>query len=430
MEIFESLLAGLRTVCAGFTDARRSPDPDVDYSMADIGLSAFSLFFMQSESFLSHQRRLEQGHGTSNCQTLFGMKKIPTDNYIRLMLDPVSPEALQPCFDQVIEQLRRRDGLKAFQRLAGRTLVALDGTEYFCSQKLSCPQCLTRKRANGKLEHYHAMLAAMIVAPGHNRVLPLMPEFITPQDGAEKQDCERNAAKRWLSAHHARVADLRPVYLGDALFSCQPLAEAVLATGADFLFVCKKDGHKTLYEFIEGAPLNQRTVTERKPGKRSLTYHYRWIEAVPLRDGKDALNVNWLSVTITDEKGKVTYDGAFVTSLPITAENVVEIAACARARWKIENESFNVLKNNGYNLAHNFGHGKKYLARTFAAMNLLAFAFHTACDCLETLWQQAREAVGTRARFFQDLHTITTYVLFPSWNSFMNTVVSGKAPPI
>jgi hypothetical protein len=430
MEILESLLAGLRTVCAGFTDARRSPDPDVDYSMADIGLSAFSLFFMQSESFLSHQRRLEQGHGTSNCQTLFGMKKIPTDNYIRLMLDPVSPEALQPCFDQVIEQLRRRDGLKAFQRLAGRTLVALDGTEYFCSQKLSCPQCLTRKRANGKLEHYHAMLAAMIVAPGHNRVLPLMPEFITPQDGAEKQDCERNAAKRWLSAHHARVADLRPVYLGDALFSCQPLAEAVLATGADFLFVCKKDGHKTLYEFIEGAPLNQRTVTERKPGKRSLTYHYRWIEAVPLRDGKDALNVNWLSVTITDEKGKVTYDGAFVTSLPITAENVVEIAACARARWKIENESFNVLKNNGYNLAHNFGHGKKYLARTFAAMNLLAFAFHTACDCLETLWQQAREAVGTRARFFQDLHTITTYVLFPSWNSFMNTVVSGKAPPI
>jgi hypothetical protein len=159
----------------------------------------------------------------------------------------------------------------------------------------------------------------MIVAPGHNMVLPLIPEFITPQDGAEKQDCERNAAKRWLSAHHSRVADLRPVYLGDALFSCQPLAEAVLATGADFLFVCKKDGHKAMYEFIEGAPLDQRTVTERKPGKRSLTYRYRWIEAVPLRDGKDALNVNWLSVTITDEKGKATYNGAFVTSLPITA---------------------------------------------------------------------------------------------------------------
>jgi hypothetical protein len=174
MEILESLLAGLRTVCAEFPDARRSPNPEVDYSMADIGLSAFSLFFIESESFLSFQGRLEKGHGTSNCHSLFGMKKIPTDNYIRLMLDPVSPESLQPCFDQIIEQLRERDGLKVFQRLAGRTLVALDGREYFCSQKLSCPQCLTRKRANGKSEHYHAMLAATIVAPGHTMVLPLM----------------------------------------------------------------------------------------------------------------------------------------------------------------------------------------------------------------------------------------------------------------
>jgi len=332
MEILESLLDGLRGVCGGFPDARRSTD--VDYSMADIGLSAFSLFFMQSESFLSHQRRLEHGHGTSNCHTLFGMKKIPTDNYIRLMLDPVSPQALQPCFDQVIEQLRERDGLQAFQRLGGRTLVALDGTEYFCSQKLSCPQCLTRKRANGKTESYHSMLAAIIVAPGHNMVLPLMPEFIAPQDGAEKQDCERNAAKRWLLAHGKRVADLRPVYLGDALFSCQSLAEAVLATGGDFLFVVKKDGHKTLYEYVEGAPLNQRTVVERRPGKRSLTYRYRWIEAVPLRDGKEALTVNWLGVTITDETGKTTYDGAFVTSLPVTADNVMEVAACARAHGR------------------------------------------------------------------------------------------------
>jgi hypothetical protein len=183
-------------------------------------------------------------------------------------------------------------------------------------------------------------------------------------------------------------------------------AEAVLTTGADFLFVCKRDSHKTLYEYVEGAPLDKHEVTERKPGNRRLTYRYRWIEGVPLRDGKDAMNVNWLGVSILDAKGKTTYDGAFVTSLPVTAENVVEIAACARARWKIENESFNVLKNNGYNLA-----------RTFATMNLLAFAFHTACDCLETLWQQAREAIGTRPRFFQELHIISAFLVFPSWTS-------------
>jgi hypothetical protein len=118
-----------------------------------------------------------------------------------------------------------------------------------------------------------------------------------------------------------------------------------------------------------------------------------------------------------------------VTSLPVTQDTVAEIAACARARWKIENESFNVLKNNGYHLEHNFGHGKQYLARTFAAMNLLAFAFRTVCDCLETLWQQARTAIAARARFFRHISTISAYLLFPDWTSLMNILISGKAPP-
>ena len=140
--------------------------------MADIGLSAFSLFFMQSESFLSYQRGLEEGRKTSNCRTLFGMQAIPTDNHIRAMLDPVAPSHLQPAFDDALNALRRHGGMAAFQRLGGRVLVALDGTEYFCSQKLGCPQCLTRKRANGKTESYHAMLAATLVAPGHAMALP------------------------------------------------------------------------------------------------------------------------------------------------------------------------------------------------------------------------------------------------------------------
>lgn len=397
--------------------------------MADIGLSAFSLFFMQSESFLSFQRRLEGGHGNSNCQTLFGMEKIPTDNHIRMLLDAVPAEALQPCFDEALSELRQRGGLKAFERLGGRIAIALDGTEYFCSQKLSCPQCLTRKRSNGKTERYHAMLAASIVAAGHNLVLPLMPEFIAAPDGAEKQDCERNAAKRWLAAHGERMGGLRPVYLGDDLFCCQPLAEAVLATGADFLFVAKPDSHKTLYEFLDGAELEQHTVTERRPGGRTLTYSYRWIQGVPLRDGKQALAVNWFAVRIVDGTGKTTYNGAFANSLVLNRENIEETAACARARWKIENEGFNVLKNNGYNLAHNFGHGKKHLATIFATLNLLAFAFHTVCDCLETLWKQARQTLGKRIRFFRDLHTITAYVVFPNWTALFHTLLQGKAPP-
>ena len=408
-----------------FPDRRRGGD--VSYSMADIGLSAFSLFFMQSESFLSYRRGLEEGRKTSNCHSLFGMQAIPTDNHIRAMLDPVDPSHLQPAFDQALDALCQHAGLTPFQRLGGRVLIALDGTENFCSQKLGCPQSLTRKRSKGKTESYHCMLAATIVAPGHAMALPLMPEFIAPRDGAEKQDCERNAAKRWLSTHAARVKDLRPIYLGDDLFACQPIAEAITAADGNFLLTAKPWSHKALYDFMQGATLEARTVKQKSGGKR-LSFRYRWFEQAPLRD-KDALLVNWVGVTITDAKGKVTYDNAFVTSLPVTQGSVGEIVACARARWKIENESFNVLKSNGYHLEHNFGHGKQNLAMMFAAMNLLAFAIHTVCDCLEQIWIAARAAKRARKRFFEHIRTITAYLVFPDWPSLMQTLIDAKPPP-
>lgn len=421
----------LREVCAGFPDKRKGFD--VTYSMADIGLSAFSLFFMQSESFLSYQRSLEEGHKTSNCQTLFGMRQIPTDNHIRSMLDAVDPVHLQPCFDRAVRLLREQGGLTAFQRRLGsatasRTLIALDGTEYFCSQKLGCAQCLTRRRSNGKTECYHTMLAATIVAPGHAMVVPLMPEFIAPRDGHDKQDCERAAAKRWLATHGARVAELRPVYLGDDLFACQSICEAVIESGGDFLFVCKPDSHKALCDFIDGAEPHRHEVTRKTAGKRR-TWRYRWFDAVPLRDGKDAQEVNWIAVEVADPKGKVIYSNAFVTNLAVSPATVEALVVCARARWKIENESFNVLKNNGYHIEHNFGHGKQYLAMMFAAMNLLAFAFHTLCDCLEELWQAARAAKGSRRRFFEHVRTLAAYLVFPSWRIFMQTLITAKPPP-
>ena len=190
----ETLLGGLREVCAGLPDRRRAPGIG-GYPMADIGLSAFALFFMGSPSFLAHQRALEEGHGRSNCQTLFGISAIPTDSYIRLMLDGAPTVAFDPLFYQAIET----EGVLApFQRLGGRVLIALDGTEHFCSRKIHCQRCSTRKRSDGGTEYFHAFLGATIVAPGHQQVLPLPPEFIAPRDGAEKQDCERNAAKRRL----------------------------------------------------------------------------------------------------------------------------------------------------------------------------------------------------------------------------------------
>ncbi len=184
---------------------------------------------------------------------------------------------------------------------------------------------------------------------------------------------------------------------------------------------------------MQGAALHERVTTGRQAGK-ALTCRYRWFNGAPLREGKDALIVDWLGVTITDATGQLTYDGAFVTSLKVNAQNVARIAACARARWKVENETFNVLENDGHHLEHDFGHGKHdlamtFAAMTFAAMNLLAFAFHTMCDCLEALWQKAREAKRARKRLFEHNRTITAYLVFPDWQTLMTTLVQSKPPP-
>lgn len=425
----------MRATCTRLPDRRRGEN--TTFEMADIGMAGFSPFFMQSPSFLAHQRALERGRGMSNCQTLFRMERIPTDNHIRSMLDPVPPETLFAMFDQCLAALETHGGLGAFRRLApagggsasGHVLIALDGTEYFCSQKLSCPNCSSRARANGKTESFHAMLSAALVAPGHDRAVPLPPEFIVPQDGAEKQDCEARAAHRWLEKHGARYAHLKPVYLGDDLSSRQATCEAVKAVGAHFLFTAKPASHKTLHSWLDGAEVPRHEVKV-KQGKRVVTHRYRWLEAVPIRDGKDALLVNWLEIEIVDAAGKVTYRNSFVTDLPVRKENVAELAACGRARWKIENESFNILKTKGYNLEHNFGHGQQHLSATLATMNLIAFTMHTVADLIDEAWKAARLAVGARKRFFEDLRAITTYLVFPTWATLVETLRTGQPPPL
>jgi hypothetical protein len=424
VETLDRILTSLRECCESLPDKRRGRNSHI--AMADFGLAAFSVFFMQSPSFLAHQEHLARGRGRSNCQTLFGMGKIPSDNQVRAMLDPVAPERFDPVFGTIMAELQRSGGLTGFRRLSNRFLIALDGTEYFRSNKLHCEQCSTRARAGGTHEYFHAMLAPAIVAPGHSRVVPLEPEFIVPQDGHDKQDCESQAARRWLASHGQRYAKLGAVFLGDDLFSRQPICEAVRAVKGHFLFVCKPDSHKTLQEYLTGIDLPERIVRDRRKRQR---IRYRWLTELPLRDGKDALKVNWLSIEIFNAADKLTYRNSFVTDLPVDHQTVAELAACGRARWKIENETFNVLKTRGYNLEHNFGHGKANLAAVLASLNLLAFACHTVCDLAENAWNRAVTALGARARFFENLRSITVYFVFPSWRDLLETLAFARPPP-
>ena len=213
------------------------PDPrsgdSIQFSFSDIDMAAFSMFFVQSPSFLDHQRKFHEAHNRNACQSLLGMRRIATDNHIRKQLDGIACQSVYPAFDMAIEQLTQHQGLKPFLHLDGRILIALDGSQFH----VSCSQCSTRKRNHDSTEYYHSVLCATVVAPQHNRVIALRPEFITPQDGAAMQDCEINAAKRWLDHNLTRYQHLRPVYLGDDLYSRQPLCQTLIERDAEFLLV-------------------------------------------------------------------------------------------------------------------------------------------------------------------------------------------------
>jgi len=191
---------------------------------------------------------------------------------------------------------------------------------------------------------------------------------------------------------------------------------------------CKPASHQTITEYLDGAEVSEHRQIVSKRGKRTTTI-YRWLSAIPLRATEDAIAVNWFSVEIRNHSGKRSYYNSFITDLPVTADNVAELAACGRARWKIENETFNVLKSNGYNLEHSFGHGKQTLASVLVSLNLLAFAFHTAAYLGVLAWRAAVAAGGATYRFFEHLRTITIYVVFESWSHLLQSIAAAALRP-
>jgi len=419
----------MRRTFEGFTDPRKGKN--TTYTMVDAALSAFAVFFLQSPSFLEYQRSLEQTRGENNARTLFGAHDIPSDNQIRTLLDATDPAAVEPLFAYLFSALEQAGVVDTYRSVGGAVLLALDGTEYFSSPTIHCAHGSTRQHTNGKVTYYHAALTPVLVKPGCDKVIPLAPAFIRPQDGAQKQDCELNAAKRWLVAHGEECARLKAIILGDDLYCHEPFCRAVQAQGIDFILVCKPDSHPVTAEWV--ADLQRTgaigTVTRtRWTGKRRETDTYRYAAAIPLRDADDALTVNWCELTTTDMNGKVWYRNAFATPLALNDGNVAAIVTAGRGRWKIENENNNTLKTKGYHFEHNYGHGQQHLSSLLASLIILAFLTHTVLEWMDDKYQLLRQKLPSRQRLFNDIRTLTSYLCFDSWEALMDFMLKSFDP--
>ena len=421
--MIEKLIGQIRSGFERLKDPREGKNRHYDF--VDVCMAGYSVFHMQSPSILAHQERLNKIHGTHNGRTLFGFNEIPSDNQICNLLDQIDEKDTREIFDELHKNVNHKefiaeDGL----------VVALDGGYFFSSSKISCACCLKRDH-EGKTRHYHAMLVPALIHPDQKCALPLAPEFITAQDGAEKQDCELNSAKRWCSEKKDWLVENKVTLLGDDLFSRGPLIQQLLNLGSvRFIFVAKPTSHKYLQEWLDAySPQDIKThKTREKQGNKEHIFLYRFYHDVPLSGDIKSPDVNYFEMIVTDKKGKQLYYNTFVTNRSLTAQNIHRIAKMGRNRWKIENEAFNILKTKGYNLEHNFGHGKKHLANVLACFNLLAVLIHHLSETLCELYASVRACFGARTRFFQALAFSLSIQIFDSWHDFLTFVFTISKP--
>ena len=314
---FDHLQAILRQHTAALPDVRK-PSPNTRYTVQGAALGAFGIFFMQAPSFLEYQRQLKQRQGHDNAQTLFGVDPIPCDNQVRQLLDPIAPRYFNPVFFEVFAHLEQEQLLDPFRVLDQQLLVSLDGTQYFSSNALHCQNCLTRQLSNGQTLYYHTAITPVVVCPGHSQVIALAPEYIMPQDGHAKQDCEQAAGKRWITHHADALGPSHVTLLGDDLYSKQPFCALALQQGFNFILVCKPDSHPKLYErlaFWQAQEAIAQWEQRQRKGRVTEVARYRFINDVLLHDGPHALSVNWVEITIANAKtGEQLYYNTFITN--------------------------------------------------------------------------------------------------------------------
>jgi hypothetical protein len=338
---FSYLLGRVQEMFATVADHRRS---NASISMIDILSSAFAIFSLKSPSLLSFEKRSQAEEG--NLQRLYGIGKICSDTQMREVLDRVDADRLQTGFQGLYAVLQDCRIVEEYRYWKGKTIVSVDGVEHFSSKKVHCEHCLQKQYKDGQITFSHQMLSAVLVHPDKREVFPMRCEPIVNTDGCAKNDCERNAAKRLLEGLHQSYAEEKFLLVADALYANGPYIEQLQQDGHSYIIGIKPDGNKGLFSQFasrqKSGQLGQYNYSE-----KDIQHYFRWANNLPLNSTQAHIRVNMLYYEQVDNKGKTT-TFTWITDVELRQNNVVKAMRAARARWKIENETFNTLKNQGY----------------------------------------------------------------------------------
>ena len=412
------------------SDFATIPDPrgeEVDISLTDALMSAFAMFSLKAPSLLAFDKERAEG----NLHTIYGIQRVPCDTRMREILDPISPKWLRPAFKSVFRQLQRGKALEAMTWLDGHYLLALDGTGYFSSKTIHCASCLRRVHRNGSITYAHQMLGAALIHPDQRAVIPLMPEPITNRDGTDKNDCERNAAKRFVAKLRQDHPHLKFIVTEDSLSSNAPHIETLHEHGLHYILGVKAGDHAYLFQQVQAAEHAGRvTYYERHDRAAGVVHRFRFVNDMPLNAARTDVRVHFIEYwEVGDDK---VQHFSWVTDLRVSKRNVYHLMRGGRARWKIENETFNTLKNQGYNFEHNYGHGEDNLSVVFAMLMMLAFLVDQTQQLGCALFQAVWAKLGSKRRLWERTRALFYDYAFASMRQLFEALLYGfkKSSPL
>lgn len=418
----------IRSVRTSFEEVGETRKGTAKISMEDTLMSSYAMFSLKDPSMLAfEERRLAQEH---NLKTVYKLRAIPCDSQMRTILDPVPPDELRPAHNNVLHALQRGKALERMQYLEEGYLMPLDGTGYFSSEKLFSDHCQIKTHADGRVSYSLQMLGAALVHPERKEVIPLIPEIISRQDGSRKNDCELNASRRSLSKFRQEHPHLKIVVTQDGISPNGPYIRFLEDHGYHFILTVKEADHAHLFaHFDEGVKQTEPLIIE-DPKVPDRFHYFHWVNRVAINGSHPDVLVNVLEYY--EVTGEVQKRFCWVTDIPLSVDNVYKIMRAGRARWKIENETFNTLKNQGYHLEHNYGLGKQYLSMVFVRIMMLAFLVDQTQQLCCTLFQAVLKKEGSKRALWENMRSLFRWFILESMEMLYLALLHGvtKQAPI
>ncbi|PID44203.1 MAG: transposase [Proteobacteria bacterium] len=402
-------------------------DPEISFS--NVIMSGLAVFALKYPSLLKFDNNRKNHKIKSNLSSLFGIERAPCDTQMRERLDQLPALMLRPAVIHIHKKLQQTGVINSYRHINGELLIACDGTDYFRSEKVSCSSCNVKKKSNGVIEYSHQALGCSIVHPDKKQVFPLFHEDIHKKGNETKNDCEQNAAKRLLPAIKEVYKNDKITILTDSINSKAPFVKLLISMDFNFILAAKPGDHPFLFDTFDQFIKEGRTTEFEIIRNDGTILGYRFCNDLPLNKSNQDIRINFLEHWEIPAKGSYKNKEkvfTFVTQHPLEEKTVAAVAEGGRTRSKIENETFNTLKNNGYHFEHNYGHGKKHLASVFVSLMFLMLLIDQRQEACCSVFQSAYRAAQSRTALWEKMRGLFFAFYILTWEDLYLSIANGN----